>query len=252
MKDKLILGCGIGRCGTSFLSYFMFLNPRIAVWDGPGMGELFERINRSQGKLLLSDLHSVWGDEYQESTHGNTWYGASQFEAYYNKRIKERRDGDTYFISHVMGERWYSVYRDSFDCDLFVIYCGRDMVEHYRSFKKWYYVEGWNAEAYLDRIRGSLIEMDKILSAGIPVTAINVADYTLPDLRKRMGNVMKKVGLSLSAEQTNFMRYRRKLGPSKPDVNHQADDELFSELKKVKDFEVLKAKYDALRTKYEA
>ena len=40
MKFDLILSCGIGRSASGFLSYFMFLNPEISVWNGTGLEAL--------------------------------------------------------------------------------------------------------------------------------------------------------------------------------------------------------------------
>lgn len=252
MKNKkLILGCGIGRCGAGFLSYFMFLNPEIAVWDGPGMGELFSHVNNKKGKVPLSDLHEVWGDNFQEPTHAlkndlDKWKGFDTFADYYKKRITERKRSSAYFISHVMGERWYPTYRRSFHCDIVAVYCAREMISHFRSFKRWYYVDGFSAESYLDRIRGSLNNMETIKRDGVPVVVINVADYSVTEQRLKMRNVMSKVGITTSKEQTDFLKYRRKLGPSKGPLN-MTDAELLKELQQVSDFEKLKERYDALR-----
>jgi len=250
---KLIMGCGVGRCGTGFLSFFMFLNPKIAVWDGPGMGEMVSHVEGKEG-LSLKDLHDVWGNDYHEPTHtrgSDKWKGFDDFATYYTKRITERRKSDLFFISHVMGEQWYPLYRDHFKCDIVAVYCAREIVSHYRSFKRWYHIDGFTPEAFLDRIKGSLDQMKVMLDDKVPVLAINTPDYSMPDVRKKMRTVMNKIGIKLSKEQTAFLKIRRKLGPSKAPLD-QTDAELLAELKQVDDFQTLKRQYDNLRKRYEA
>lgn len=250
MKYDLILGCGIGRCGTGFMSYFMFLNSRIAVWDGPGMGELADHVH-DKNNLPLSDLHKVWGDDYQEPTHGvenhlREWAGSSDFTAYYVKRLTERQKNDAFFIAHNMGERHYPVYRNHFDCNIIAIYCAREIVSHYRSFKQWYGYE-MTPEYFLDRIRGSLEQMDVILGDGVPIVSVNTPDSSMKDLRQRLQVVMSQIGIPMSKEQTLFLKRRRNLGAPFNDKG-KTDAELLKELRGVKDFEELKRRYDALRT----
>jgi len=254
--NKLILGCGIGRCGTGFLSYFMFLNPKVAVWDGPGMGELFSHVAKGDN-LPLEGLHDVWGDDYQEPTHGlknnlGEWAGSKDFEWYYRQRLKERRNSSVYFISHVLGERWYPTYQRHFKCNITIVYCAREIISHYRSFKRWYHIDGFTAKEFLGRIRESLTQIDGALNDGTPVVCINVPDYSMLDVRKKMKQVLSKIDLPISKEQTLFLSKRRKLGPSKAPLD-ASDTDLLKELQQVPDFDNLKSKYDALRTgRYEA
>lgn len=254
MKHRLILGCGIGRCGTNFLSYFMFLNHNIAVWNGPGMGELAGYV-AGKSRLPLSDLHGIWGDDYQEPTHGlseglSEWDHSKDFKAYYEKRITERRKSSAYFISHNVGETWYTAYRDSFNCDIYVVYSAREIVGHYRAFKQWYGVD-MVPEYFMDRIRGSLALMDVILADDVPVVCLNTTDYSVKNYKQKMKVVMDKIAIPMSKEQSLFIGRRRMLGEpaTKPMIT---DAELLKELKKVPDFDLLKRKYDTLRTKYEA
>lgn len=255
MKHDLILGCGIGRCGTGWLSFFMFLNPKFAVWDGPGMGEMFNHMSNKTG-ISLTDLHSVWGDDYQEPTHAlknglGKWEGFNEFTEYYNQRVLERRKSEAYFISHVLGERWHSVYTDHFECNPICVYCAREVISHYRSFKRWYHIDGFTAEAFVDRLRGSMDYMDEIVGKSIPVVSLNVPDYNVKTCAKKAATVMAKIGVLMSDEQKLFLKKRRKLGPFPMEIA-DTDGQLLKELSAVPDFDDVLKRYDAFRRKYEA
>ena len=255
MKHDLILGCGIGRCGTGWLSFFMFLNPKIAVWDGPGMGEMFDH-TIEKTDLPLSDLHDVWGDDYQEPTHAmknglGKWEGFDEFTEYYDRRILGRRQSEVYFVSHVFGEQWYSVYADHFECSPICVCCARKVISHYRSFKRWYHVDGITAEDFVGRLRGSMNYMDEIVGRGIPVVALNIPDYTVKTCAKKAAATMAKIGIAMSDEQKLFLKKRRKLGPSPVEIN-ETDSQLLKELTAVPDFDDVLFRYDAFRRKYEA
>jgi len=254
-RDKLILGCGIGRCGTGWLSFFMFLNPEIAVWDGPGMGQLFQHTAGKTG-LPPRDLHTVWGNDFQAPTHASKngmgeWDGFHDFMPYYGKRIRQRTNSSAYFISHVQGEQWFDAYVDHFDCDMICVYCGREIISHYRSFKRWYYADGFAPGEFVERLRGSMHHMQKIMERDIPVVAINVPDYTVKKCAAKAAAMMKRIGIDLSPEQKLFLKKRRKLGPA-PTPPKETNAELLSELQTVPDFEDVKASYDAFRRKHEA
>lgn len=255
MKHDLILGCGIGRCGHGWLSFFMFLNPGIAVWDGPGMGEMHTHVGGKTG-LPLSDFHGVWGDNYQEPTHGpinnlSKWEGFDDFSGYYNQRILERRKLEIYFISHVLGEQWHSVYADHFECNLICVYCAREVVSHYRSFKRWYHIDGITAEDFVGSLRGSMNYMDEIVGRGIPVVSLNIPEYTIKTCAKKLATVMAKIGIDMSDEQKLFLKKRRQLGASPVEVD-ETDDQLLQDLLTVPDFDDVLNRYDTFRRKYEA
>ncbi len=243
MKYDLILSCGIGKCASGFLSYFMFLNSKISVWNGPGMGELYQHVAGKSG-LPLSDFYHVWKDDYHEPTHNDNWVGHKDFATYHKNRIKTRAGNDVFFIKHNMGERHYPTYKNHFDCNILAVYCGREIVDHYRSFRQAY--SDMTAEGFLYRIRGTLAQMKVIVEAGLPVVYLNTPDNSVPTVKKEFGVLMSKIGMSFSKEQTSFLKRRRKLGAGGHSLE-LSDKKLLTELRKVKDFEQLRKGYDTLR-----
>lgn len=265
--SKLILLTGIGRCGTGWLTFFMFLNSKIAVWDGPGMGELSTYVKGKTG-LSLKDLHTVWKDSAQASKHSDKWTGARDFMPYYDKRLLNRRKSEVYFIAHILGERWWEVYSKHFDCNISCLYCGREIVPHFRSFKRWYFINGFSAEEFVGRLRESLSYMRDIEKKGIQIIGFNVADYSVKICATKAKSMMESLNIPMSKEQKNFTKKRRRLGKSPFSANVDktktswirklkavedlSDDDLLRELKSVPDFEKVKAKYDYFRVKHEA
>jgi len=246
MKYDLILRCGIERAGTGFVDHFLFLNDKIAFFSGPGMRELDSYIMSHDGPFKPDVLKTVWGNEYQEGEHltgGLSWVGAKEFHAYYEKRIV-KRTGDIYAISHHLGEQWFSIYRDNFDCKIFVVYCARDIVHQYRSFKAWYQQE--TPEYFLNKLKASMEFLDQNID-DMNFMSITVPDYAAVKLKKRMTKLMKVIGVPFSKEQTLFMQKRRYLGKTikKSTVS---DKDLRKELEAHPEFAKINDAYDNLKS----
>ena len=243
MKN-LILRCGIERAGTGFVDHFLFLNNKIAFFSGPGMHELQDYVANNKGPFELGVLSEVWGDAYQEAEHtkgGLTWVGVKDFREYYLDRIGNR-SGNVYAVSHHLGEQWIPFYRDNFDCDTLVVYCARDIIGQYRSFRGWYAQISPNY--YLSKLKASLDAVDHL--KGISFISLTVPDYTAAELKKRMQKLMRVIGIPYSKEQDLFMGKRRYLGKSKK--QKWSDSDLLKELKRHPDFKEINDRYDNLKS----
>ena len=253
-KAKIIATGGLSRSGTNYCNYFFFLHPRIkpigylSQYDLEKWRELF-------GPMDIEFIHKKWTKTIKPAPtpffKELRWDDSlgPEFEKFHQFQ-NEKQEFDAICFKADFGENWFHRLLPKQKDRALVIYCIRDPIKIYQSWKKWgryknkRIAKQW-FEAFENTINDSYLYLRYSENGLLDFMPIYLGHSHEEIFRRLTYALNHYVGMDLGDLQAKFMEKRRPLVTNLGlcDIT-QSEDELLKEILEVgPDFEELKEKY---------